>query len=671
MATGKEEANFAVNLGGTAASTAKQTGDAMEDMRARIAASQAAIKDMASAMRLLKGPGAEIQKQRDELTAKLKAERQALGLSQSALIKQGTTYDKLTEQLKKNKDQQKELSENRAKAMSSALTAAGGPVGALTTKFQSLKGALGEVGAGGAMSLVTLGVAGAVAAVAALVAVLGTAAVAFAKFALSSGNAERNATLFRQAAMGGNAQWGENFDQQVGLLTKTLPLARQQLDTMGASLMRSRVGGQAWVDAMGAVGGATAALGEQAGSELQEFITRSERFNRFRLDPLEMRKSAVSFQEVAKSLSTRMGISLEEARRKLYRGGVTMAQGAAALKDAVNTKFGAINMKKAMSLDVIATRFSESISRLTKGINFEPILKGLSDIVSMFDDTTSTGQALKGMVTSIGNAMGSTFTSSVPTLQDLILDTIITMQRMVIWGLQIRNSIREAFGDQNSATVQTMKSAFEGLKTGAVTMAVALGVLVGLFAAFIALQFALVAGVGAVLKKMSEFSLSVGMWFKETNFRELGSNIIDGIINGIKEGYERAKGAVLGLANTVKNAFASKEGIDSHSPSKWFEARGENVGDGVVGGVGKSKNKVREAVIGMADSAKSGMSGGSSGGALGGAMGGKLTLELVVRSEGGGGGGSDLSASALQQIGDAVSKKLLEALLSQGLAVTS
>lgn len=675
MASGKEEANFAVNLEGTAADSAKRTGDAMEDMRARIEASQAAIKGMAAAMRLLRGPGAEIQKQRDELNAKLKAERQSLGLAQSALVKQGTSYDKLSEKIKKAKEAQKELSDKRAKAMSAALSTAGGPVAQLAARFETLKSVLGGQGGGGAvgaLGLLTLGTAAAVAAIVGVTAALAAGVVGFAKWALAGADAARSTRLFRESAMGGNAQWGATFGAQVDELAKRVPLARSKLDELGAGLARNKIGGQAWVDAMAAVAGATAGLDEEAGRNIEDFITRARQFNRFRLDPREMTRSAVTFEEVAQALGTKMKGGVAEARKALYQGHVSMAAGAAALKDAVEKKFGAINMQKALSLDSIAQRMRESIGALTSGINLEPVLKGLASLASMLDQSTETGKALKATVTAIGNTLGKAFTDSVPAMRKAILRGVIALQELVIWGLKARNGVRD-FAEKNQDKIAMLGSLFDGLKVAAGGAAIGLGLLAGAMVAVVGAQVALMAGIGKVSGAIQGIGESVGKWLNKAYFEAFGETIIEGIVNGIKRGYGKAKEAILGLANSIKSAFTSKEGIDSHSPSKWFEKRADDVSDGFTGGLDRNAGKVESAGVDLANAAKAGAS-SAGGGAVaggGGGRGGRIAVDLTLRVEGGGGGGGQapaLDAGTIARIADLVSKRIVDEIQLMGVA---
>ncbi len=69
-------------------------------------------------------------------------------------------------------------------------------------------------------------------------------------------------------------------------------------------------------------------------------------------------------------------------------------------------------------------------------------------------------------------------------------------------------------------------------------------------------------------------------------FTEFGKNMIDGLVNGIKNAWEGAKQIVSDLGEGIKGWFAEKLGI--HSPSRVFKGYGVNVVEGLAIGMNKS-----------------------------------------------------------------------------------
>lgn len=82
-------------------------------------------------------------------------------------------------------------------------------------------------------------------------------------------------------------------------------------------------------------------------------------------------------------------------------------------------------------------------------------------------------------------------------------------------------------------------------------------------------------------------------------FDNFGKNMIDGLVNGIKNAWAGAKEIVSDLGNGIKSWFAEKLGI--HSPSRVFMGYGENTIDGLVIGIAKSAVKAAGVVTGIGE----------------------------------------------------------------------
>lgn len=76
-------------------------------------------------------------------------------------------------------------------------------------------------------------------------------------------------------------------------------------------------------------------------------------------------------------------------------------------------------------------------------------------------------------------------------------------------------------------------------------------------------------------------------------FSEFGKNMIDGLVNGIKNAWEGAKQIVSDLGEGIKGWFAEKLGI--HSPSRVFKGYGVNVVEGLAIGMNKSISMAEDA----------------------------------------------------------------------------
>ncbi|QKV52637.1 phage tail tape measure protein [Comamonas antarctica] len=84
-------------------------------------------------------------------------------------------------------------------------------------------------------------------------------------------------------------------------------------------------------------------------------------------------------------------------------------------------------------------------------------------------------------------------------------------------------------------------------------------------------------------------------------FTEFGSNILQGLANGITSRLGAVREAIGGAADSAIGWFKEKLGI--HSPSRVFMAAGANVGEGAALGIGSTSDMVRKSAAAMAAAA--------------------------------------------------------------------
>jgi hypothetical protein len=640
MAQGNESAEFKVNLAGNAADVAKTTANAMQGLRKRIAEGRSALEGLNNELKALKtakGSADAI----NALKAKIDEQKAASKGATTELKKQSESFREATKAAKAQRDEAKKLKESLDKAKAAAKAAREQKWKAQEESMKALNGAvLGVVGV-----LVTLA-AGFIA-----------AGVAAAKFVIGGADAARSVGLLREAAMNGNAQWGKNFGEQVDALARQVPTSKEKINELGISLAKSRIGGQIWVDTLNAVTQASAALGDDAGNALKGFIERGRQFNRFQLNPLEMVGTGIDFKDVAEALSKSMHVGVKDATQALFEGRVKLADGAAALRAAVEKKVGGVNLRQMLSLENLTKKIGESFDELTAGIDLEPMLKGFKEIANTFSITTTSGQALKGIVEVIGKELGGAFVAATPLAKKFIYGAIIGAQELVIGYLQVRNSLRKTFGDSEvTKNVDVLTIALKAGKAAAYGIAAAMTV-VAAAAALAAAPFVAAAAATTAFQSAGE---ATGKWFRENDWGAIGTGIVDGLVKGLKAGAGALFDAVKFLAKGVATSFKMTLGIQS--PSKVFAEFGKNTTAGYVKGVEQGSDDAQGAVNSMVGVPSAGGGGGrASGGA-------PITINLTINASG---GDAKAVAAAVsdESILEQITKVILEAVQGGGIPV--
>jgi hypothetical protein len=657
MATkGDEKATFSVVLDDQVSGPAEDAAKAVETLRGRMADEEATIKELSGALRKLRGNTEEVKNAKDQLKSKLNASRDALSASQLALVKNADAVKQLTAREKALKDardasakhlkdvheksvkqynEKKKLEAKNAKELAEA-----------TAKQEEDLAKLGAVASATAAVFVALAVA------------IGAAVVSFTKFVVSGANAARTANLFREAAAG-SASNATALGTQVEALANKVPTAKAALNELAISLAKGGVQGQTLVDTLNAVGQANAALGDDAGGKLRELVDRGRLSQRFYVNPLELQGSGLQFDDIAKELASSMHVGVDKARAALAEGRVKLGDGAAAMRAAVEKKFGGINLRRMLDLNVIIEKVHERLDAMTSGVNIEPLLKGFAKLAEIFDDETVTGDALKQLITFAGTNLVKALETTLPIAKKFFQGLIIGALTAGIMFLQLRNHLRKTFGDSEVLKgLDTMKIALEAGKFAVESMMIgvlALGAAIAFFAGPLYAVYKVVEGLGKV-------SVALGDAVTSVDWAGLGGSMIDGLINGLKAGAGRAVDAVKGLADKLKSGFRSA--LEIHSPSKAFERDGRQIPAGTAKGVEGGTADVTRAIDAMVPTPSASS---SAGGVAGGRAPVSITVPVTINMQ----GGADVAKQVtepgfIQQL----VKAFEEAMLTAGIPVT-
>lgn len=678
MASSGEEVR--VPIGIPVETNAAAAADDVEGLRDQIARSKDVIKDASNHLRNLRGSSDLVKAAKDQLRAAVDREKQAISSATLKLVKQGTTLDKLAAQTKtaaKGQDDLKKKASgavtskdsDRAKAFGDALSRVGGPAAGLRDRMKELREFASQAAGSGGMGLLSLGIAGVTAAAVAALAAVGALGIALARWAVRGADAARSMQLVREAATTSTIS-ATNLGTQIDVLAKKVPTSTAELNKLGASLARSRLGGQQTVDLLNAIGQANAALGDESlGNKMKELVERGRMAQRMYLGLYELQGTGLDFEDVAQALAGSMKVGVDKARQALLEGRVSLSDGAAALRSAVEKKFGGINLRKMMSLEGLSDTFGKMLASLTKDVNLEPAAQAVFKLIHAFDDTTATGAVLKRMVTVFGNGIVSVVEKGAPIVQSFLRGMVVGGLQIYIAYLQVRNALKKAFGD--SDILKNVDTLGIAMKAGRMAL---IGIVAGvtLLGAALAVPIAAVGLVVAGFMKLQDMSENLGRTIRETftdvDWSATGLAIVDGLVGGIGSGAKKLVDSVKGLGETAKKAFRDALGI--RSPSKVFERFGKNgIDAGVVKGVNKGAPEVKRAVENMAPPPPMPEPGGLARGARAATAGAAPTIQATFQIMLQGGAGAPPPSEQVQDPGlmAALTKVLKEAAAGAGM----
>lgn len=455
----EETATFRLDLDGNLPDVADDASGAMEKLRDRLERGESSLRALENAYKRLNAATVVEIGAAKELQTRIQSQKDSLAKLHVEAFKAGTSYDKLSRDSKNAAKAQADLkkkldaaAEKKAKEQTDAL---GGALRSISPRVAELKEKFAGLGenlqkAGGMTNVAALGVVGLTAVLAACavaVIALGVAAViSFTKFVIESGNAQRSAMLLR-AAVAGSADNTKALGNQVDALANKVPTAKAELNELAISLRKSGLSGQTLVDTLNAVGQASAAVGDETGAKLKEIIDRSKMTGRLAIAPLELVGTGLKFDEVASSLAKNLNVGLNDARAALMTGRVKLADGAAAIRTAVEAKFGKINAAKMLDLDTLVLKFKENLASLTKNVNLEPLLNNLKSIFDLFSTDTVTGVAIQHLVEMLGQGLVGAVGESTPILKTFIEGLVLGALTLENKVLRLRIALRDAFGD--------------------------------------------------------------------------------------------------------------------------------------------------------------------------------------------------------------------------------
>jgi hypothetical protein len=660
--TTEKTASFLVDLDSNAAEVAKEGADELEKLRAKIEGATEKVRNWGAANRALKGSSDEVVKAQGELIEKIQAQRGVISEANVALLKMGASYGKLSADVKKAEAAKaKMMAQEQADAVKQLATAqkleaeekkkqklkeaedlkkiteaqgkltkglklAGGPAHDLAERFKSLKEAVG--GAGTGMGALGFGVGLAVAGVVALTTAVAVATLKIASFILESANAMRSLGLMRES-MTGSADSGKALGTWVDYLGHRVKLTREELTDLALAndkafspartTVNPRKMGQVVQEITYAMAQAKAGMGkfgDEASSKLREIVERGKVWGRTRVTPEDLEGTGLKFAEVAAAYAKLNKIPIDTARKNLQGYSADVLGVAKAIHAAADTRWARTNAEGLLDLDVQWAKFKERLVSLAGSGVLEPLLKDLSKLAYAFDPASASGKRLQATFEKIGTAIGNIDIGAVT--KDI--------ESGIAWVNDFVDSLVDVTATfktiANDPTVGIMITGFKvlGYTVAAVagviivTLAGA-GIVIGLvWKAFELLGegiYALYAGIvgiqwGKVWDTIKSPFVAAWNWLTGIHWSDIGTSIIDGIVDGITGAAGKLWDVVTGVGNKIKTTFKGLLGIAS--PSKVFEGYGVQTTAGYARGIEKGSLDTRSAVASMAPSSPAPMS---------------------------------------------------------------
>lgn len=603
-------ATWALNLEGNVAAKSAEDRAELEALRVKIEASQVALKGYQGSLRALQGTSDAVVKTKEALKARIEAEKGALSQATQQVLRHGQTYEQLQAKMKAaeaaqrkldakaHRDEVKRVAEETKKLhevqskWAEGLKAAGGPLGELHGKLSSYRELAG--GTGGAMGAMGLAVGAVTAGVVALTAAVVAGAIKLGAFVVGAADSLRTMGLLREA-VAGSAENARNLGTQVDAMARKVATSKTALNELAVSLTKSLSGGvskasgQAIVDTFAAVSQAAAAAGDDTGRALRDLVERGKVVGRFWANPFELQGTGLQFQDIAKALSKNLKIGLDQARDALFNGRVSLEAGAAALRTAVEAKFGNVNASRLLSIDVQLEKFHERLTGLAKGVVLEPLLRGLSGLLEKFDETSVTGQSIAQLFTKIGQAIVSFSITHIDAVVHGIEQLVVWAQEATEffqrWSARIE-AVSDAF-----AKNETAMTALKIVGAGILATVAAVGVAIGAVAAGVAGTLAIVGAPFYALYKGFQFVNGL-------DWKSLGVAVLDGLTFGLSSNAIKLYDTIAGIAGKAKDAFKKILGIAS--PSKVFADYGRMTVAGYTQGLDRESPKAQESVAAMA-----------------------------------------------------------------------
>jgi len=269
------------------------------------------------------------------------------------------------------------------------------------------------------------------------------------------------------------------------------------------------------------------------------------------------------------------------------------------LSDDVRARLGGIAKRQMLDWNVQTTKLRENFGKLFDGLKIDKMLGGMKEFTDLFSQSTVTGRALKGIMTSLvqpfTDGLGVAGRFAKEFFQGVVIGVLemrVAFLRTKIWIKQTFEIPKELKGmvdavDLGTAAVWGLGAAVTALAVGLGIMAVAAFPVTALGIAIAALGSYIVDGIGGI--DWDFLADKMTGWFDDTiaAFGDFGGMVLDGLVGGIKKGISKVTDAVRWVGKMARSAFGSE--LKMQSPSRVFMGAGLNVSLGAARGIDRGR----------------------------------------------------------------------------------
>lgn len=282
-------------------------------------------------------------------------------------------------------------------------------------------------------------------------------------------------------------------------------------------------------------------------------------------------------------------------------------------------RLGGIAQRQMRGLEVQSQKTAEAVAALTGGIDLTQFEEARLKFTNFFAANTASGKALKMLFGQIVQPIIDAATAAIPKIERFFLYLTLGALELEQTYLDLKLALIDAF--LNSRALQAIDSMIEAFKDAggyseAMKMAVGIAIAViapllwtGAVAAW-SLASALVTAAASAALLAAPFVLAgIALYelytiyeelvelFSTSDWSDIGRAIVMGIKEGLTAAWTTLKEAVVGLANSAKDAFKHVLGISS--PSKVFSELGISITDGLNHGLDRGQADVDERVAAL------------------------------------------------------------------------